>query len=91
MVKIKELGIGEERQFSVEVERVLLLLLLYGLVIGRWDRVQVLKVLGEVGGATAIEFGHGGSIEAVASRLQILQNGLTGYGFLLEDAYVRDG
>jgi len=77
LVEIKELGVGEERQFSVEVERVLFLLLLHSLVIGRWNRVQVIEVLGEVGGATAIEFGHGDSVEAgIASRIRTLQNGL---------------
>lgn len=61
VIEIEEFGVGEERKFGIEVERVLLLLLLlHGLIIGRGDRVQILEVLGEVGGATAVEFGHGG-------------------------------
>ena len=61
LVEIEELGVGEKRQFGIEVERILLLLLLlHSLVIRRGDRVQVIEVLGEVGGATAVVFGHGG-------------------------------
>lgn len=63
LIEIKEFRVGEKRQFRIEAERLLLLLLLlHSLVVRRGDRVQVLEVLGEVGGATAVEFGHGGMV-----------------------------
>ena len=55
-VKIEELCVGEESQFRIKE---VLVLLLDGLVTGRGEGVQLVQILGEIGGTTPVEVGHG--------------------------------
>lgn len=55
LAKVQELGIREERQLGIEIER---LILLDGLVVRGRDGVQILQVLGEVGPSAPIEARH---------------------------------
>lgn len=69
LVEVKELGVGEQSEFSVEVVRGLLLLLLQSLVVRRRNRVQIIDVLGEVGGTTPVVVGHIESAGVVTREL----------------------
>lgn len=79
IVKVEKLGVGKKGELGIEVEGVLLLLLLLGLVVGRGDGIQVIDVLRVVGEATRIVSGHSESIEALASSYAIRQQLTRGY------------
>ena len=57
LVEIKELGVGEKSKLIIHIEG-LLLLLLHGLIVWRWDGIQILEVLREIGRSTPIVDGH---------------------------------
>lgn len=57
-----ELGVCEESQLLIEIEQVLLLALLHRLVVGRWNGIQVLQVLGQVRRTAPVEAGHFDSV-----------------------------
>lgn len=74
-VEVEELGVSEQGEFGVDVERVLLLLLLHSLVIRRRNRVQRIEVLREVGRSSPIVAGHLWQFRVDFRPLQLAESG----------------